>query len=165
MSRIQSIEPYSMTKADPPDVEITNPDHIKILEAALADAYKTELQATETWGLEVVKTLFLLNSVGLTGVFALVATDHVMRPDLPFLQFSLGIVLAVISMTLGRYVHLTAQEGWWKSLEQFRIEAKLSLLKLSNLKIVNILQIFCVLCAYASGLLCIWAGVRLYLLF
>ena len=148
-----------------PEVDVTNAEQVENCRKMLIRAYETEFQATETWGLEVTKTLFLLNAAGLTGVFALVTTGSILRSELPFMLFALGIALAVISMALGRYMHSFAATGWLDSIEKFDVAPKVSLLTLPNLKTVNLLQVLSMICAYVSGAVCIWAGLKLYLHF
>lgn len=71
----------------------------------------------EMWGLEVVKTLFLINAAGLTGTFALASNEHHRVTAIMFAWFAVGIALSVLSMTLGRYMHDKAADGWLRALD------------------------------------------------
>lgn len=132
---------------------------------SLTQAYRVEFQATETWGIEVIKALFLLNGAGLTGVFALLANVSQDRSALPFGLFALGIIASVVSMVLGRYMHALAADGWLKHIENFRPTTNVKNDELPNLNIVQTLHCFSITTAFLSGGLCVWAGIKLYLFF
>jgi len=144
--------------------EITDPRVQHELYARLRQVYLIEFDAMERWGLETVKTLFLLNGVGLTGLFGLAAAN---RPEielshLPFAWFAVGIVLSVMSMVFARYAHNSASNGWHRRLEEFAALPRHSCLELGNRKSVSCLMGLARACGWLSGGCCLWAGWALY---
>lgn len=141
-----------------------NPEQMHRLKELMREAYRTEFQAMETWGIEVVKTLFLLSGAGLAGVFALAASSKWQDRlhDLPFLPFAIGILLSVVSMALGRYGHHIAQLGWQKNMRDFSIQPKKKHMQLPNFRFTHGVMKLAEAAAYCSAAACIYAGYSLY---
>ena len=151
---------------DNPEAEdlITEPREQYELHARLREVYFLEFNAMEKWGLETIKTLFLLNGVGLTGLFGLAAAS---RPEinlkmLPFGWFAVGIILSVMSMVFARYGHDAASNGWHRRVEEFADLPRRSCLELGNRKSVARLMLLAHICGWTSGACCLWAGWELY---
>lgn len=131
----------------------------------LLAAYDYSVRTTEMWGIEIIKTLFLLNAAGLAGVFTLAQVNGIVRGSLPFISFSVGIVLAVASLTFGRYMHSTAAKGWQDSADRYADSFDDEDAKLKNIRTVNCFEFAQTSSAYASAGACLWAGYTLYGLF
>lgn len=145
--------------------DLAGSDERILMHRQLLAAHDYSLRATETWGIEVVKTLFLLNAAGLAGVFALVQAEDIARKDLPFLSFSIGILFAVISLTFGRYMHAAAADGWQASADLYATTFNAKDAALKNLKQIECLEFAQIFSAYGSAACCLWAGYTLYGLF
>jgi len=135
--------------------------------ALLSSPYNYHLNATDKWGLEVLKTLFLLSGAGLAGVFALVqqGPDAIPRDALPFLPFGIGIVTAVFSMILTRYMHDAASDAWFDTINRFADTHDLDIHAPAKTWPIRVLNACAIACGIVSGASSIWAGVALYKLF
>jgi len=128
-------------------------------------AYEYAVRTTEMWGIDIIKTLFLLNAAGLAGVFTLVQVKEIPRESLPFFSFSIGIVLTVASLTFGRYMHSAAANGWLQGANSYAASFYDEDAKLPNTRTVECFEFAQTSAAYASAGACLWAGYTLYGLF
>lgn len=92
--------------------------------AQLMHPYVFHSNAVDTWGMEVLKTLFLLGAAGIAGVFTLAQIGNVGgRPispaNLPFLSFAIATIAAVLSLLAGRFMHEAQTTAWAKTLNKF----------------------------------------------
>lgn len=139
-------------------------DRRVLIHRQLVAAHEYQLRATDTWGIEVLKTLFLLNAAGLAGVFTLAQTVTP-RASLPFVPFALGIALAVASLTFGRYMHSAGARGWKASAACYAKSFSDKDTELKNPREVGSWEFAQIICAYGSAICCLWAGYCLYKLF
>lgn len=139
-------------------------DRRVLVHRQLVDAHQYHLRATDVWGIEVLKTLFLLNAAGLAGVFTLAQTS-IPRQSLPFLPFSLGIILAVASLTFGRYMHSAGSDGWKETANNYAKSFDDQDTELTNKREVGCWEFAQTFCAYGSAASCLWAGYCMYKIF
>lgn len=86
--------------------------------------YVFHSNAVDTWGIEVLKNLFLLGAAGVAGVCTLAQIGQVGgRPvapsDLPFLHFAIATISAILALLAGRFMHEAQREAWLKTVNKF----------------------------------------------
>lgn len=86
--------------------------------------YVFHLNAVDVWGMEVLKTLFLLGAAGIAGVFTLaqigkIGDKPISPADLPFLSFAIATIAAVLSLLTGRFMHDAQTAAWFKTINEF----------------------------------------------
>lgn len=133
---------------------------LKERHAQLMHPYIYHLNAVDTWGLEVLKTLFLLGAAGIAGVFTLAQAGNVggtpISPaDLPFLSFALATIAAVLSLLAGRFMHEAQSEAWRKTVNKFSDTGDMSLSEATE----TALSTFCHVLTFALGIVSAAASV------
>lgn len=94
-------------------------DRLKSHHSLLREVWAFHSHHTDTWGLEILRGLVLLNSAGVAGVIALAEKNQPGIWPWPAAAFGLGLVMAVLAMLAGRQMHGAASDGWHSALNRF----------------------------------------------